>query len=163
MDTRTCIECKLTKPIGLFCIRKTKKGTAYASTLCRKCKSLRVVKTTQTKVIPNIRRRLSKVRHRCNLLDLPFDLDELWVREQLDRSEWRCSVTGDQMTLASAKGENATDTSWSIDRVDPSVGYTKTNVRFVTNGFNRWRSNFTDGELLRMADALRKSLEGGPS
>ena len=53
-------------------------------------------------------------------------LDFEWAWNKLQQSNFKCELTSTPFTW-----ESRQPTALSIDRIDPSVGYTKENVRFV--------------------------------
>lgn len=52
------------------------------------------------------------------------------------------------------------DNSPTLDRVDPSKGYTKDNVRVLSHRANRWKGEMTHEEILRLAAYTAPGLEG---
>jgi len=70
-------------------------------------------------------------------------IDKTWVEKKL--KPMRCSVTGVELVWApGSKGPLLP----SLDRVDPSKGYTVGNTRVTSCIFNRARGTFTDEEVL---------------
>lgn len=53
-------------------------------------------------------------------------LDFDWCWNRLTENKFKCEITGKDFTWGSKE-----PTSLSIDRIDPTKGYTKDNVRFV--------------------------------
>lgn len=52
------------------------------------------------------------------------------------------------------------DNSASVDRIDPTKGYTKDNVWVISRKANAIKSNATVEEILLVAEGLKKLLEG---
>lgn len=89
----------------------------------------------------------------------PITLDEameIWFSQNGE-----CSVTGIKMTWRQGK---VMPTSISMDRIDPSIGYEKGNIRFICHAVNLFKSTGTDAEMLVMARAIiAKADESEPS
>jgi len=61
-------------------------------------------------------------------------MDEAFLKELLAKQNNRCALTGVVFDDADYKP--------SLDRVDSSIGYLKTNVQLVLADVNRMKSNF---------------------
>jgi hypothetical protein len=73
-------------------------------------------------------------RHRAEKMGWDFDLTVEWIEEQHERQGGRCAYTGHEFDHTDMR--KAPD-SMSLDRVDPTRGYTTDNVLLVG-----WRVNF---------------------
>lgn len=80
-----------------------------------------------------------------------FDLNSDWGR---DRWTGACEITGIPFQHGS---RNPTPFSPSIDRIDPRLGYTKENCRFILFGVNSLKLNGTDSDVMLIARAILKS------
>jgi transcriptional regulator with XRE-family HTH domain len=70
-----------------------------------------------------------------------------------------CPVFGTPFTFESLSGkQGGTDTSASIDRLVPELGYVPGNIRIISWRANRLKSNATHEELRTLADWLAKEL-----
>lgn len=78
---------------------------------------------------------------------LPFDLTEAWYEEQFSKG---CAATGLPMEKPGTRGPWAAH----IDRINPPSGYVMANCRLVCATFNLARKNWSDEDVLRMAQAL---------
>lgn len=92
---------------------------------------------------------LASVRYRCKKNNIPFDLDpsDIIIPE-------RCPVLGIEFKRGKGHPE---DTSPSIDRIDPTKGYTKGNVQIMSNLANKMKANATPEQLLAFADWVYKN------
>jgi hypothetical protein len=79
-----------------------------------------------------------------------FCLTKDWVN-----SRWtgRCEVTNIEFILGQRRAGPKTF-SPSIDRIDPTIGYTQENCRFVIWAFNALKHNGSDSDALRVAQAV---------
>lgn len=70
-----------------------------------------------------------------------------------------CPVSGIRMTLEISEGQgNRKPTKMSVDRVVPSLGYVKENVRLVCWAVNAMKNQWTDDELLHWCKAIAQRL-----
>lgn len=111
---------------------------------CRQCDSRR------HRVADRQVRWLGATRQRAKRDGIAFDLksEELSVPEV-------CPVLG--IPLFRQRGNGPRDNSPSLDRIDPSKGYTKDNVRVISYRANRIKGNCTAAELR----AIAAYAEGG--
>lgn len=81
---------------------------------------------------------------------LPFSLtaEDLVIPE-------RCPVLGIKILLLSGRGR--LDCAPSLDRVDPSKGYTRTNTRIISERANRIKNNGTAEEHEKIARYIREN------
>jgi hypothetical protein len=86
---------------------------------------------------------------------LPFNLDRDWVTEKLRKGV--CEVSGlplERVPRTEGGGSRTHPYAPSLDRIVPSLGYVKWNVRMVCFVVNQARSDFGDEVLMIMARAL---------
>lgn len=91
---------------------------------------------------------------------MPFDLTPEWALYRLDEIEWKCELTDLPMKSnrdgTKSKGEKY-EFCWnsiSVDRIVPNKGYVKTNVRFVLNQINAFKTDGDDDRMCMIARAL---------
>jgi len=97
---------------------------------------------------------IGAAKHRASQKGLAFDLDQ-WVPNLEERfARGVCEMTG--LPLNTDGGR--TWDSPSIDRIDPSEGYTITNVRVVLFALNVMMNTWGEGRVLEVADALRAKM-----
>jgi len=66
----------------------------------------------------------------------------------------KCPILG--IEIKANKVAGPLDTSPSLDRINPMLGYTKDNIRIICNRANRIRSDATAKELRLLADDIEK-------
>lgn len=99
-----------------------------------------------------IRLRLNAARRRAEKLGLPFALS----KEDIVTPA-ACPVCGTELVMKEGKG--GTNSSPSLDRVVPTLGYTKENVVVICGGCNRKKQNSTAEELSAIADYIYRIRE----
>lgn len=68
-----------------------------------------------------------------------------------DRQDGRCALSGIKMVWA--QGE-ITPFTMSVDRINPSIGYTEDNVRLLCHCVNSFKLTMSDAEMLDVARAI---------
>ena len=166
LDTRKCIKCGIEKNIKDFYNSKTK----YYK-VCKKCYSKKkhpevkcpICNKTHHRGSDNRRSKICKecypkYRYAVNLLhsslfrakryNIEHDLTIEWIMERLTT----CPKTGIEFSF-SHNGNNYSNRSPytpSIDKVDPTKGYTKDNCVIVCWWYNVSKQRFTDEEVLEL-------------
>jgi hypothetical protein len=100
----------------------------------------------------------SRAKSRQNNLD--NDLDAAWIIERINNG---CAQTGVAFNLHHKGGQGfhrVADNAPSLDRIDPTRGYTKDNVQVVTWIYNRAKLQSTDAAVLDFARALVRAHGG---
>lgn len=85
---------------------------------------------------------------RSNKLGIPFDLDRQWVA---DRWTGKCELTGIEFDLTA---NERSPISPSIDKINPELGYTKSNCRFILWSLNAFKGTMDDDLMYRIATEL---------
>lgn len=79
---------------------------------------------------------------------IKFDLTEDWAKA---RWTGKCELTGAPFDVANGR---PTAFSASLDRIDGSKGYTQDNCRFILWSINRFKSDYDDATMMRIARLL---------
>lgn len=89
---------------------------------------------------------LSAAKGRAKKLKVLFDLD---VDYLLSIATENCPVDGLPMDwdMRLVADKKATDRSPSLDRITPSLGYVRGNVKFIAHKWNVWKSNMLRSDL----------------
>ena len=137
----TCKECG--KPIVI---------NGRHSHLCEKCWNFH----------RNAYNLLAACKERSSSREIPFDLDIDWIKNRLSN----CSVTGVPLVIRDIKSKqtygNYRDRdpmSPSIDKIDPSAGYTKDNCRVVCWWYNVCKQTWSDEEVLYIVKQWKQNKE----
>ena len=88
-------------------------------------------------------------RAKCKGIPFDIDVDYLLSIFPLDR---KCPALGIELKW----GEDDRGTSPSLDRAEPSKGYVRGNVRWLSQLANQIKTNATIAEICAVADFLRK-------
>lgn len=100
---------------------------------------------------------LGNIKARVKQGEIPMDLDfDYLVSIATDN----CPVDGLPLDweMNSVTEGKATDRSPSIDRIIPSLGYVKGNVKFIANKWNTWKSNMLLRDLELIIAYMEKHL-----
>lgn len=163
---KICFACNEMLDVTFFRIKEKKTGRGkgkYITNICKQCEQNQVAEYRKTDrgIAAEIVRRTKSVSKIESLL---FDLDKDWVFEKLNQIEWRCELTGLPFNLIKNGGEHRrTGFQWdslSIDKIVPSKGYTKNNVRFILNQLNMFKQDGDDERMFMLAKALLEKKDG---
>lgn len=134
-----CATCKVTLPLEAFGSQPT--GYLGVDQACRECRKVKAqsdyAKRDYRRIV------LDRVRSRAKLRGIPFDLEleDIVIPEV-------CPVLGIRLERAT---RGTTDSSPSVDRIKPELGYTKGNIVIVSSRANRIKSDATPQELTAVA------------
>jgi hypothetical protein len=87
-------------------------------------------------------RGLRSAKVRAGVRGLPYDLDWEWAERQLERQRFRCPMTGLKFFMDRSDEGTKNPFSPSIDRIEPRLGYTKTNCRIIIFAMNAMLSDW---------------------
>jgi hypothetical protein len=107
-----------------------------------------------------IRRALPAAKHRAKKRGMAFDLTEEWVREQMQRQDFKCALTGIPF-LTDEEGYRVRAYAPSLDRIDNAWGYTTDNVRIVVFAINLMLSDWGEEVFHRVAKGYRQVRNAG--
>jgi hypothetical protein len=75
-------------------------------------------------------------RQRAKVRGLNFDIDVDWVLAQAEKQRHRCALTGIPFLAPVKSASSRSPFAPSLDRIEPSKGYTKDNLRIVVLAVN---------------------------
>lgn len=104
-----------------------------------------------------IERAIKRAKARASSKNWGFNLDAIWVRDQIARQHGRCALTGIQFTATLNDGKR-NPFAPSIDRVDCSLGYTKDNVQIILLSMNIALSDWGEEHFSKIARAYVQRL-----
>jgi len=160
-DKKCCSDCKQILSKSQFRKRhkRHKDGSIdeFLSNTCKTCDNASIdeYRHTHTGIAREIMR---KVRYRASKMGREFTLTEQWILRRLDEIEWKCELTGLPFDFYAPGAGNTNHFALSLDRIDPSGGYTPDNVQFVINWANRAKSNLSVEEFKRLCKAVADSI-----
>lgn len=94
-------------------------------------------------------------RTRAKVDSIPFNLTKEWIQEKLETN--KCEATGlafvikEQQDLYEAESNPYAP---SIDKIDPSLGYTTENCQMVIIAYNKFKSDYKESEIRLIARSI---------
>jgi hypothetical protein len=92
--------------------------------------------------------RYNEIKRRAKDSNIPFDLTPIYLKELMDSQNNKCGITGEDIVEVSG--------NISLDKKDPSLGYTKGNVQWTNRKSNTMKQDLTMQQLL---DWCKKVIE----
>lgn len=114
-------------------------------------------------ILAYLLRKFAAIRQNAKARNLVFELTREDVPMLLAASGWRCAVTGSAFSLDAINGKRPM--APSIDRINSSDGYARTNCRVVCLAANLAMNVWGDDvirRMLRPAKSIRRLLDGDP-
>lgn len=100
-------------------------------------------------------RGIGRAKSRGKLKSMPFDLDMEWALAEAKKQKYRCAITGIVFFEQKKTGSKCDPFAPSFDRIDPSKGYTKDNVRIVVFAVNAMMMDWGLGVFAVVAQAYQ--------
>ena len=147
---RTCENCTNE-------IENIRADAIYCSDLCgNRARNRRYYTKNTEKVLANRRlnalniqqRILSRIKSRAKKKNIPFDLEKDDIQVPT-----HCPILG-LLLILSNQGSGYHVDSPSVDRIDPTLGYMKGNVRVISARANLLKNNASSHELQLVVDDL---------
>jgi hypothetical protein len=91
---------------------------------------------------------------RARLKGLPLKIDRHWVRRRVEGGA--CQLTG----IRFVNGESRSLFAPSLDRIDPSRGYTPDNIQVILWGLNAAKGASSTDEFLCFLRAVSEAMHG---
>lgn len=156
--TKKCTTCGIHKDVltefGLQS-KKRRDGTPYKcrNSKCRQCGVEYSSNRHATDIEYRARALITGTKQRAVKKGIQHNLTVEWLSERLERGV--CEVTGLPFTFVSSKikGGHRSFTP-SLDRTDPSKGYTMDNTKVVCWIYNGAKGVGTHEDVMRMVEAL---------
>jgi len=94
---------------------------------------------------------LNYAKDRAKRYDLPFDLDKEFVLEKLNNG--RCELTDLPFSKQLSQKRGRNPMTPSLDRINPKLGYVKSNVRLICFGLNAALGDWGESIYVKLATA----------
>jgi len=91
-------------------------------------------------------------RNRCKDRGIQYELHYTWVEEQILEG---CSITGHKFDLTELSPQHMLCPS--LDRIDPTKGYTKENTQIICWCINALKGTGTFEEMFKLAEMIASS------
>ncbi len=135
-DEKICSTCKVSKPLNQFTSNRNQ-PSGYMC-YCKACNNER--NKTYRRDPNNLTRACIRVfgyiKRRSRVKGIDLDIDADFIEELYKTQFGHCAYTGDKLSL-----QAGLPTTLSVDRVDSSLGYIKSNVKLVTWEVNNVKQN----------------------
>lgn len=83
-----------------------------------------------------LRRLVQMAKNRATDKNVPFDIDAEYIINLWEENDGCCALTGRKFDLSRPAFKTTNPNTPSIDRIKPSLGYTKGNVRLIVYHLN---------------------------
>jgi len=150
-----CIRCERELPQDVF---PSKRSGPYWPNRCKPCCN-RVVHERKKRLKVNGTfwiRRLSQLRRSATQRNLEFEISARDLSALWDKQQGRCAITNREMNQLKA-GKTDFFTA-SVDRIEPHIGYTLNNIRFILHGLNTIKQDKTNDEFMERNEELIRTL-----
>ena len=100
----------------------------------------------------------NKARSRSKKRGEKTDINAEYLKELWEKQNGICPYTGIQMEISRTSQDEdikKTPTKASLDRIDPSIGYTKGNVEFVCYCINVMKNDFTKEQMIDFINKIK--------
>ena len=157
-QTGVCPRCKRTLRSDKFytrsgpsAIKEGREGQPYG--YCKICSRKKMTETP----FQYFSGLMHRVRRRSVYKKMDFDIDKEFLVELYKKQKGMCAISNEPMTMV--RGEGDIYENMSIDRIDNSKGYIKTNVRLVCRAVNHMRADMSDRELHLWCRKISNNLD----
>lgn len=132
---KICVCCGENKPLSEFHL--TESGKLGFNNRCKKCRSNKAKEKYQKNIFHFM---ATLKKSFCKKRNIPFDLDKEYLE-----SIWTgvCPIFGIELTTHSKK----LNSQYALDKIEPSKGYVKGNVAFISARANRIKYDANVEEL----------------
>lgn len=99
----------------------------------------------------------SSIEHGAKRRGYDFDLTIEFLWDLYEKQDRRCALTGREILLKPAIHKNNVDwrvVTASLDRIDPTKGYTTNNVQWVHKEINRLKNNYPQEKFVSMCKEI---------
>ncbi len=164
LNYKTCSKCK--KQMTLSSFDKDKCRPDGLNKWCRVCKKENRIKNCQKPKV-YIKRKWDGFgkkdhKHKRFRASREITFPELWsclqdfCKENVKEGKhpYACAYTGKTMTFIQGKGQ--IETNLSVDRIDNNKPYTKDNITFCTNQFNKIKGEATVDSIKKILVVFKK-------
>jgi hypothetical protein len=156
--TRICTHCKLEYPKTkeFFTTFTSKRDGEVFQTKCKRCEKIYIQKRTST-IIHSFKGILRKISSSEKRMKNGFDLDLEFLLELWNKQNQKCAISGIEMTTLKGQGVYFCS-NVSVDKINPNLGYIKSNIQLVCSWANSAKSNLSMKEFSKMIELTHNKL-----
>ena len=164
-DKKKCFKCQQWKDFSLF--NKCGKNGSVAK-MCRSCynshpsvkKCEQRRRNNRKRSLDNdlnlyIRTKASSIKSSCKKRGIPFDIDTLYLLSIWESQVGKCYYSGLDLGRTIPQKEYQCWDAPSIDRVIPSLGYVKGNVRWCCSAVNSFKGTLDDKAFAEIISKIK--------
>ena len=155
---KRCSKCGIVKSIDHFTKRRARKNGLGRSSACKQCNAI-IKKQYQVMnpVMYQTNAMINNARQRAQTKNLQFDIDHDYIRSIVPVV---CPIFGIPLEWSGRRGNKSLPlpNSPSLDRIDPTKGYTKDNVWIISYRANTIKSNASHEELKLVTEAVGRAI-----
>jgi len=150
---KLCTKCKIEKENDLFYLNKKNKLASWCKNCTNKLSKERGYnkKYRENDIAGNLCK-TAKYRAKKRKIEFNITKDDIIVPEY-------CPVLGIKLGLSSLSKNGGAPYSYSLDRVNPELGYIKGNVMVMSHLANSMKSNATKEQLIAFSNCIRSMYE----
>ena len=146
-----CSSCKQYKDSDKFSKNTQNKTRNCLNYVCKDCystiyKKSRIEKTIANELDSILKARFNDAKQRAKKHNIYNDLVIEDLYELWNKQNGKCALSGINMTTHSYIGRISTNIS--IDKIDPTKGYTKSNIQLVCSTVNMMKGSLTMPEFI---------------
>lgn len=148
---KKCFKCKEIKLVEQF--SKNRSTFDGYQKCCKECFAnydsvkkgyIKKNKLLKTDLEVYLRNKTSYLERKCKLKNLNFDLNKEWLFEQYQKQNGKCYYSN--LPIKHNEGCHQYD-SISVERLDPNLGYIKTNVVLASFAINSFKGMMNENEF----------------
>jgi len=144
-ENAQCSRCFKVYPLCDWPISREGSQYPYRLSYCKHCRKKQMYRRLNLSPESFMGDRFNKVRLRAKKDDVEFTITKQFLIDIYKYQKGNCFYTDTPMTLTTGEGRNPNGIS--LDRIDPSKGYSKENVVLCTSRFNTIKSNMSLEEI----------------
>ena len=163
-----CLKCGNKNPQGFYKDNKSlckdcislKNKTEY-SNLSKSDKADKIDKQKKWITKNVIKVRVLAAKHRAKRKKIEFDIDEEYINNLLTQQNYRCAYSNVVLNMDSIGSDtnHINSDTLSIDRYDPTKGYTKDNVILVTAIVNTMKNDLSHTAFINTINLILKKYK----
>jgi len=147
--------CKVCKQCG-----KDFKGARNSKYCSLNCLQMKQYEANMLRPEWRLSKLVAMAKNRAKEKDLPFDIDADYMYKLWKENYGRCSISNIPLELGRSEKGKVHPYAPSIDRIVPSLGYTKGNVRIICYQANVAISEFGLKQLEEFMELYRQNKMG---